>query len=209
MKLLAICTGSAERLPGKSYRTGIYKAPINAAMMIDTLGVVGDAVCNRKHHGGPDQAILLEGTLTLDWWAAELGRDLPFGTFGENLVIDGLDNRDVAVGDRLRFGEVILEATCPRSPCNTLAARMEDRQFAKRFLRAARPGIYCRVIRPGMVSPGVAVDYEPYAGERVLLPELLATLGRNLAANERERFLAAPIGTRWRAGFEAGAQPER
>ncbi|SFA90769.1 MOSC domain-containing protein YiiM [Rhizobium sp. NFR07] len=209
MKLLAICTGSAERLPGKSYRTGIYKAPVNAAMMIDTLGVVGDAVCNRKHHGGPDQAILLEGTLTLDWWAAELGRDLPFGTFGENLVIDGLDNRDVAVGDRLRIGEVILEATCPRSPCNTLAARMEDRQFAKRFLRAARPGIYCRVIRQGTVSPGVPVEYEPYAGERVLLSELLATLGRNLAENERARFLAAPIGTRLRAMFEAGAQPER
>jgi MOSC domain-containing protein YiiM len=209
MKLLAICTGSAERLPGKSYRTGIYKAPVNAAVMIDQLGLVGDAVCNKKHHGGPDQAILLEGAGTLDWWAAELGHDVPFGTFGENLVIDGLDNRDVAVGDRFHVGEVILEATCPRSPCNTLAARMKDPKFAKAFLDAGRPGIYCRVIRQGMVAPGDLVDRAPYTGERILLPELLSTLGRSLAASEKARFLAAPIGTRWRATFDAMAQPQR
>jgi MOSC domain-containing protein YiiM len=208
MKLLAICTGSPERLPGKSYRTGIYKAPINTAVMIDKLGLVGDAVCNKKHHGGPDQAILLEGASTLDWWAAELGRDLPFGTFGENLVIGGLDNRDVAAGDRFHIGGVVLEATCPRSPCNTLAARMEDRQFPKRFFTAARPGIYCRVIRPGMVEPQEPVDHESYAGNRVLLPELLSALGKNLADRERARFLAAPIGARLREAFEA-LQPER
>lgn len=209
MKLLAICTGSPERLPGKSFKTGIYKTPVNAGMMMDALGLVGDAVCNKKHHGGPDQAILLEGALTLDWWAAELARDLPFGTFGENLVIDGLDNRDVAVGDRFHIGEVILEATCPRSPCNTLATRMDDRQFAKRFLRAARPGIYCRVIRQGMVWPEDPVDHEPYTGERLLLPELLSTLERRPSDRERARFLAAPIATRWRANFEGVTQPER
>ncbi len=61
MKLLAICLGRPEKLPGKSFKTGIYKSPVNAAVMIDRLGLVGDAVCNTKHHGGEDQAILLEG----------------------------------------------------------------------------------------------------------------------------------------------------
>ncbi|HEX2146163.1 MAG TPA: MOSC domain-containing protein, partial [Pseudorhizobium sp.] len=100
MKLAAICLGRPEVLVGKSYRTGINKVAFNTPVIVDTAGLAGDAVCNRKHHGGPDQAILLEGSVTLDWWMRELGRDLPPGSFGENIVIEGLDNRDVCVGDR-------------------------------------------------------------------------------------------------------------
>ncbi|CDZ54231.1 MOSC domain-containing protein [Neorhizobium galegae] len=202
MKLLAVCLGRPERLPGKSFKTGIYKSAINAAVMIDSLGLVGDAVCNTKHHGGEDQAILLEGSLTLDWWADALGRDFPPGTFGENLTVEGLDNRDVAVGDRFHIGEVVIEATCARSPCNTLAVKMGDPKFLKIYTKAARPGIYCRVVNPGMVSPGDPVRHEPYAGDRVMIAEMLAAVGRNLPETERARFLAAPIGHRWRPTFE-------
>jgi MOSC domain-containing protein YiiM len=203
MKLLAICTGSAERLPGKSYKTGIYKAAVNAAVMVDTLGLVGDAVLNRKHHGGPDQAILLEGSRTLDWWAAELGRDLPFGTFGENLVVDGLDNRDVAVGDRFHIGDVVLEATGARSPCNTLATRMGDPKFVRTFFAAARPGIYCRVIRPGMIAPEDPVGIALHAGDRVPVAALLDAVKRRPTDDQRSRLLAAPLSSRWRAVLEA------
>jgi len=202
MKLLAICIGQAERLPGKSYKTGIYKTPVNGPVLIDQFGLVGDAVCNKKHHGGPDQAILLEGSLTLAWWAAELGRDLPPGTFGENLVIEGLDNRDVAVGDRFHLGEIVLEATSPRSPCNTLAARMEDPKFSRTFLKAGRPGIYCRVITSGSLQIGDMVRHEFYADERVPVSELLNSAGRKVSDAERNRFLSVPIGIRWRERFQ-------
>lgn len=203
MKLLAICLGHPEKLPGKSFKTGIYKAAVNSAVMIDRLGLVGDAVCNTKHHGGEDQAVLLEGSLTRDWWAQELGCDLLPGTFGENLIIDGLDNRDVAAGDRFHVGEVVLEASCARSPCNTLAVKMGDPTFVKAYTRAGRPGIYCRVIVPGMISRGDPVRHEHYAGERVTIPEMLAAVGRSLSDAERVRFLSAPIGHRWRPAFEA------
>lgn len=206
MKLLAICIGHAQRLPGKSYRTGIYKAPANGPVLIDELGLVGDAVCNRKHHGGPDQAILLEGSLTLDWWAGQLGCDVPFGTFGENLVIEGLDNRDVAVGDRFHLGDIVLEATSPRSPCNTLSARMGDQAFSRRFLKAGRPGIYCRVSRPGALRAGDAVRHEFYTGGRLPVADLLAALGRKLPDTEKARFLSAPIGHHWRERFQTAGQ---
>jgi MOSC domain-containing protein YiiM len=202
MKLLGICLGRPEKLPGKSFKTGIYKTPVSSAVMLDRLGLVGDAVCNRKHHGGEDQAILIEGSLTLDWWAEELGQTIPPGTFGENLVIEGLDNRDVAVGDRFHVGHVVLEASCARSPCNTLAVRMGDPMFAKAYAKAGRPGIYCRVIQPGMIAPGNLVRLEPYAGDRVMIADMLAALGRRLPNAEKARFLKAPIGSRWRPTFE-------
>ncbi|MBW9088393.1 MOSC domain-containing protein [Rhizobium wenxiniae] len=201
MKLLAICIGQAERLPGKSYKTGIYKTQVTGSVLIDEFGLVGDAVCNKKHHGGPDQAVLLEGSVTLDWWRAELGQAVPFGTFGENLVIEDLDNRDVAVGDQFHLGDVVLEATSPRSPCNTLSARMSAPGFSRAFLKAGRPGIYCRVIKPGTLHAGDSVRREFHAGDRVPVSDLLASIGRKVSEAEKSRFLSVPLGSRWRERF--------
>ncbi|WP_029619006.1 MOSC domain-containing protein [Pseudorhizobium marinum] len=203
MKLTAICLGRPEVLAGKSYKTGINKTALNVPIVVDAEGLVGDAVCNRKHHGGPDQAILLEGSLTLDWWAAELGRDLPPGAFGENLIVEGLDNREVSVGDRFHFDGVVLEASSARIPCATFAAKIGDPMFVKRYAAAGRPGIYCRVLQGGMLAAGEAVRCEPYDGERVLMPEILSTFGRKMPADVRARFMAAPIASRLRALVEA------
>lgn len=203
MKLAAICLGQPEKLPGKSYRTGINKAAISAPVILDRLGLVGDAVCNRKHHGGPDQAVLLEGSLTLDWWAGELGRPMPLGTFGENLVIEGLANEGVAVGDRFHFDAVILEVTSARIPCATLAAKMEEPGFVKRYTKAGRPGIYCRILRAGMLEPGETVLYEPIEGDRISMSELLLTFGKRFTDVQRSRLLAAPVSERLRAAVIA------
>ncbi|MGR9170091.1 MOSC domain-containing protein [Rhizobium sp. KDH_Rht_773_N] len=205
MKILAVCRGSAERLPGKSYRTGIFKHAVAGGVMIDAEGLVGDAICNRKHHGGVDQAVYLEGSASLDWWASQFGHPVEPGTFGENLVIEGLDNRDVAVGDRFMTGEVILEATSCRIPCATFAARMNDPKFVKRYTRAARPGIYCRVISNGIVEAGMPVDHRPFSGARVTMPEMMETFGRRLSAADRSRYLAAPIHYKLRDLLEAQA----
>ncbi|MBU4090766.1 MAG: MOSC domain-containing protein [Alphaproteobacteria bacterium] len=108
MKILAVCRGSAETLPGKKYKTGINKVPVTGPVMVDAYGIVGDAICNGDHHGGEEQAIYIEGAETLDWWAEELGHPLEPGTFGENLVISGIDNRRIAVGDRFIAADVVL-----------------------------------------------------------------------------------------------------
>ncbi|RDJ16915.1 MOSC domain-containing protein [Rhizobium grahamii] len=193
MKILAVCIGSAERLPGKSYKTGIYKHPINSSVLVDAEGLVGDAICNRKHHGGVDQAVYLEGSLTLDWWSTELGRPVEPGTFGENMVIGGLDNRTVCVGDRFIADDLVLEVTSARIPCATFAARMGDPRFAKHYTKAARPGIYCRVLKGGTIAAGMPVEHLPYGGEKVTMPEMIATFGKVLAPQDRDRYLAAPI----------------
>ncbi|MDQ0562910.1 MOSC domain-containing protein YiiM [Rhizobium mesoamericanum] len=205
MKILAICIGNAERLPGKSYKTGIYKHPIGGNVLVDAEGLVGDAICNRKHHGGIDQAVYLEGSLTLDWWSKELGRTVEPGTFGENIVIDSLDNRVVSVGDRFIAGNLVLEVTSARIPCATFAARMGDPRFAKRYTKAARPGIYCRVLKNGAIAAGMPIDHLPYGGEKVTMPEMIATFGKTLTAQDRNRYLSAPIHYKLRKILEAQA----
>lgn len=201
MKIDAVCTATAQRLPGKSYKTGIFKTPVEAPVMVDREGLIGDAVCNRKHHGGPDQAVYALGSVDLDWWSKELGRPLDPGTFGENLVISGIDSRSVSVGDRLTTPSVVLEVTSVRIPCATLAARMDDPAFSRRFVKAGRPGFYCRVLQDGVLTPGDPVEYQRFSGEPVTMPEMLATFGQNLSDEDRARYLAAPISNRMRAAL--------
>ena len=200
-KILAVCTAVARPLPGKRYRTGIFKTPVDGPVMVDREGLIGDAICNRKHHGGPEQAVYGLGSIDLDWWSAELGRTLAPGTLGENIVIEGIDSRRVSVGDRFETESVILEVISTRIPCATLTARMGDPGFARRFRDAGRPGFYCRVLREGTLAPHDTVACHPFEGDRVTMPELLRTTGRNLPDADRLRYLAAPISDRLRAGL--------
>jgi MOSC domain-containing protein YiiM len=204
MKILAVCLGRPEILPGKKYKTGINKLAIRGPIMVDAEGLVGDAILNRKHHGGVDQAVYIEGSIDLDWWQAELGRDLPYGTFGENLVIEGLESAQLAAGDRLAIGEVLLEVTSARMPCATFAAKMGDPTIVKRYTRAARPGAYARVLLGGMVEAGQAVEFTPWSGDRVTMREMMATFGRKLSETDRARYLAAPVHYKVRDAIRAG-----
>ena len=61
IKILAVCTGVARPVPGKSYKTGIFKTPTDAAIVVDREGLLGDAICDRRHHGGPEQRPRVRG----------------------------------------------------------------------------------------------------------------------------------------------------
>jgi MOSC domain-containing protein YiiM len=153
--IVSVNTGVLERLtPTSKSRTGIRKMPVGGAVLCDTLGLVGDAIGNRKHHGGPDQAVYLYSAEDYAWWTDTLGRPCTPGLFGENLTIDQWWDTPRA-GDRLHVGEVILELTAPRIPCSTLAAHMGDPRFVDRFARAARPGAYARVVQTGALQAGL------------------------------------------------------
>ena len=79
--------------------------------------------------------------------------------FGENLTTEGIDINGTLIGERWRIGpEVILEACCPRIPCGTFQGWLAQAGWIKRFTQAARPGSYFRVIEPGEIRAGNAVE---------------------------------------------------
>jgi MOSC domain-containing protein YiiM len=161
--------------------------------------LVGDTVIDVENHGGEDQAVYIYTADDYDWWTAELGREIGPGTFGENLTIRGLESAACSIGDRLQIGPVLLEVTSPRIPCSTLAARMDDGAFVKRFRKAARPGLYCRVIEPGMVQAGMPVSYTKNSGPTVTIVEMFEDYYQpELTETAIRRFLDAPIAIRSR-----------
>lgn len=201
MRLISVNTGHRQAIQRakSSGITGIFKLPVDGPVQIGALGLEGDFIADIKNHGGPDQAVYLYGTDDYDWWSQALGEALAPGTFGENLTIEGLRSAEFRIGDRLVFDEVILEITSPRIPCSTLAARMGDAQFVKRFRKAERPGLYCRVIHEGAIRRGQKVLVEPYAGETVSILEMFRDWyepDRSEAAIQR--YLDAPIAIRAR-----------
>ncbi len=193
MKLASVNVGTVQTIEGvKAGETGIYKLPVEGPVRITREGLAGDAICDRENHGGTDQAVYVYSQLDYEWWSEFLGCQCGPGTFGENLTISDLESSTARIGDRYLMGPAVLEVTAPRIPCETLARRMGDRSFAKRFRAAERPGLYCRVQQPGYVTSGDLVTFERNSGETVTALELFqefyspqsdeATLHRHLAA---------------------------
>ena len=127
----------------------------------------------------------------LDAWEHELGRELPDGTFGENITTVGLDITESRIGERWRIGnDCVLEVSAPRVPCRTFAAWLGEQGWLKTFADRAIPGTYLRVVSPGSIRRRdlIAVEHGPESDvtvgamfralttDRSLLPDLLASL---------------------------------
>ncbi|RMI45624.1 MOSC domain-containing protein [Streptomyces triticirhizae] len=190
-------SAAVARTNAPSGLTGIDKRPVDGEVAVSApgpkgvggSGLAGDSVADLRHHGGDDQAVYAYAREDLDHWAAELGRSLENGVFGENLTTEGIDVSDTRVGEQWLVGdELLLEATSPRIPCATFADWIGERGWVKRFSEAARPGAYFRVLRPGTIRAGdrievvhrpahevsVAFAFRAQLGERALRPRLLA-----------------------------------
>jgi MOSC domain-containing protein YiiM len=204
MRIESINVGRAETIGigHKAMETGIFKNPVSSPVMLATDGFPGDAIVDTKHHGGVDQAVYAYSSDDYGWWAEETGREYFPGLFGENLTIRGLPT-DMHVGDRLLIGEVVLEATAPRIPCKTFAARMEDPGFGMIFRKAERPGIYFRVLNAGELSVGDAVTCVETTEHNVTILDLFRHKYRlSHDPDELRRCLEAPIAERMRADIE-------
>ncbi|KOV93561.1 sulfurase [Streptomyces sp. NRRL B-1140] len=200
MKLLSVNLGRAVAVPytdNPQGVTGIDKRPVDGPVRVSApgpkgvggSGLAGDAVCKLEHHGGDDQAVYAMAREDMDAWERELGRTLPHGAFGENLTTRGLDVSGALIGERWRIGpDVVLEVTSGRIPCRTFQGHLDEKGWVKRFTQRGAPGAYLRVIEPGEIHAGdaveivhrpghdvtVALQFRAVTTERELLPRLPA-----------------------------------
>jgi MOSC domain-containing protein YiiM len=204
IEVISVNIGQRESLVDgdRRYETGINKKPRVESVAVGETGLQGDAVCNTRHHGGPDQAVYLYRIEDYDWWSSELGREVAAGTFGENLTVEGLNDPALMVGDRLRFPDLELEVTAPRIPCSTLATTMGDSKFAKAFMQAGRPGIYFRVTRAGTVTSGDEIELIPNKNKSISTVTFFHDFHRKLSHEEIQHYLELPIDIRSRTDLE-------
>ena len=159
--LLQLRTGRARLIDGHitAYGRDQRNGPVTALK----LGLEGDEVGNRRVHGGPEKAIYAYAAANYPLWAADHPRHaerLVPGAFGENLLIDGLDETTAHVGDRYRIGAALVEVCQPRQPCATLARWFNDPGMVKAMVRNGRSGWYLRVLEEGAMEAGNPVTLE-------------------------------------------------
>ena len=140
--------------------TAIDKRPVQGPVQVGLRGLAGDLQKDLEYHGGEEYAVYLYADEDAQRWAAELGRDIPAGLFGENLRTSGLDVSGLVIGARYRIGVsgLEVEVTSPRNPCATFARRMDEPRWVKRFTQGRAPGAYVRVLTPGIVQSGDAIE---------------------------------------------------
>lgn len=151
--------------------TAIDKRPVDGPVEVTELGLVGDQQLARSH-GGQDKAVYAYAEGDADWWATELGRDIPPGTFGENLRTIGLDVTGALIGEQWRVGDVLVEVRLPRDPCENLSMRMGIDRFHARFNATGRVGAMLKVLVPGTLSAGEEIVVVARADHGVTVGDL-------------------------------------
>src|SRR2546422_11664065 len=140
---------------GRRVTTAIFKEPVEGRVRIRRTGLVGDRQADSSVHGGPTKAVYAYPSEHYPFWRRELGRaDLPWGLFGENLTTEGLDERTLRVGDRLRVGSALLTVTQPRMPCYKLGIRFGRLDMVRRVLAGGRSGFYLAGPEGGEMAAG-------------------------------------------------------
>jgi MOSC domain-containing protein YiiM len=164
------------REPAPAHRSAIRKKAISTLdhpepVAVEVLGVAGDDQVDRTVHGGPTRAIYAYPAEHYAFWTtvraqARQHEPLAWGAIGENLVLQGLLETRLWLGDHVYIGAVQLRVEAPRQPCFKFNTVMGFRQASKMMVQSGFTGIYLSVLQPGVITAGDSVRVVP--GDRVL-----------------------------------------
>lgn len=186
-RVLAVCVVH-DAGQGCFGETAIDKRPVAGPVTVTARGLLGDRQI-RSSHGGTDKAVYCYAEQDARWWSDEIGRPCPPGLFGENLRTHGLDVSGALVGERWRIGDVLLEVSMPRTPCENLSARIGIERFHVRFNASGRVGAMSRVIEVGAIEAGDRVEVESRPDHGVTV----AALATGVDATQMSRLLDSGV----------------
>ncbi len=205
------CVRAGKAMPfAREQMSAIDKAPIEAPVAVNFMGLTTDEQADRRHHGGPLKAVHQLATATYDKINAEFGLKVRVGTLGENLTteaVNGLpemDESNVCIGDVFEYGRqygdidtndsVQLRIVQPRRPCFKINDQIGQFKLSKVpniaswITKQGIAGWYFDVVRDGMIN----ADLPIYLIER---PYPFATLEKLWQlSNSKEKFDAEVIG---------------
>ena len=128
-----------------SKKRGTAKYPVETAKIVPDWGIEEDA------HGGKwHRQISLLALEKIEAFR-EQGADVDFGAFGENLIIEGFDLRNVPVDSEIRIGDTVrLKVTQIGKECHSGCA------IFKKMGECIMPkqGVFTKVLHGGVIHPG-------------------------------------------------------
>jgi len=158
-----------------SEKRGVQKHCVPCAAFRREWGIEGDA------HGGTwhRQVSLLSADKIEEF--RKKGAEVDSGAFGENLVVEGFDFRNLPVGTLLRSGDVLLEMTQIGKECHTHCAIYH----AVGDCIMPREGVFARVLEEGEIRVGDEMKLEKRVTPRPFQAAVI-TLSDKGSKGERE-----------------------
>lgn len=144
----------AENKFDQPWSTGAYKTETHEAVLLKYKGLEGDAVADTRFHGGTEKALFAYHIGHYDALSQQLGKDIPIGSNGENIVVSHMDEMNVCIEDVYQIGEAIVQVSQPRRPCWKPSRRLRMLEFGNILQRTGRTGWYFRVLQEGHIQKG-------------------------------------------------------
>ena len=158
-----------------SEKRGTEKVNVNSAVFIENYGIENDA-----HAGNWHRQVSLLSYDKVEEFNQKGGDAIP-GAFGENLLVDGIDFRNLPVGTYLHCGDVVLKLTQIGKECHShcsIYKRVGD-------CIMPREGVFAKVIKGGIISNGDIMTAE-LPQDDALLTAAVVTLSDKGSRGERK-----------------------
>lgn len=165
-RVVAVCISAAK---------GTGKEPVPAVTLQPGHGIPGDA------HAGPWHRQLSALDLAAIEGMRARGLDLPYGAFGENVVIEGLPMADLGLGSELLLGLCLVRVTQIGKTCHSPCAIFQ----AVGHCIMPQEGLFLEVLSGGTVSPGDEVQVTRHI-PRQTMQVAIVTVSDRAFRGERE-----------------------
>ena len=134
-KVLAVCI---------SEKKGTAKKNVNTACFLADWGIKYDAHAGKWHR----QVSMLAAEQIEYFQKRKISVD--YGSFGENLVVEGVDFKRLPIGTQFRCNDVVLELTQIGKACHS---KCSIHQLVGECIMP-QEGVFARVLRGGTISVG-------------------------------------------------------
>ena len=138
-KVIAVCI---------SENKGTQKTEVPVIKLIPEWGIENDAHAGKWH-----RQVSLLGLEKIEAFR-ERGADVAFGAFGENIIAEGFDFKQLPVGTRFRIGDALLELTQIGKECHSHCAIYH--QVGDCIM--PREGVFTVVLEGGEVKAGDDIE---------------------------------------------------
>jgi TatD DNase family protein len=138
-----------------SEKKGTQKVNVHSARIIDDFGLENDAHAGKWHR----QVSLLSYEKIEEFKAK--GAPVNDGAFGENLIVQGFDLKNLPIGTKFRCNDVVLELTQIGKQCHSgceIFKIMGD-------CIMPREGVFTKVLHGGVISEGDTIEIIEEPGE--------------------------------------------
>ncbi len=160
MKIASLNIGQAEihlDYNAKEFVSAVKKQSTTEFQRLEKLGFVNDAIVDAAH-GGEHMAVHVFSLDHYPFFNQKSDFNFPIPSFGENLTIENLDEKNTNVGDIWRLGTATVQVSQPTERCRTMGRLHHQPKLLKWIHEKMMTGFYLRVLQPGEVRSDSEIE---------------------------------------------------